>query len=100
VAFESIVSPSASGFVFAPGVTAADFAVPSWRLISEGDSFRETSDRCDLDVVPQAPFEGLCELIDADPGRTCSFVSRPDAPHCSAYLSEFRTLCVDWFEGL
>jgi hypothetical protein len=100
VAFDSIVTATPTGFALASGVTPDRFAVPSWRLVSEGDSFRTTAERCERDIVPEAPFRALCDVIDADPAETCSFVSLPDAAHCSAYWEDIGAICVDWFEAL
>ncbi|MBI5494862.1 MAG: beta-lactamase family protein [Deltaproteobacteria bacterium] len=98
--FDSIVRPAGTGFSLAPGVTAGSFAVPNWRIISEGDSFRTTSDRCARDVVPEAPFKTLCDSLEADAARTCSFVARPTAAHCTDFLQNIGALCVDWFDAL
>ncbi|MBS1123952.1 MAG: hypothetical protein H6Q90_6180 [Deltaproteobacteria bacterium] len=100
VGFDSIVESTPTGFALAGGVTPGSFAVTSWRLVSEGDGFRTTAQRCDRDVVPEAPFRGLCDAIDGDPNMSCSFVSLPESPHCGQYMQDLGAICVDWFESL
>jgi hypothetical protein len=102
LAYESIVVPSAGGstFSFANGVRASDFAIPHWKLVSEGSDFAATPERCVRDVVPEAPLAGLCQLLDDDPSRSCTLKTFPSAPHCSAYWRNLSTECLDWFEGL
>jgi hypothetical protein len=100
VPFDSIVRASPAGPTLAADVSAAAFAVRDWRLVAEGEDFRTTASRCDRDIVPEAPFRALCDAVDADPARTCSFVSRPAAGHCTDYLRDIGPLCVDWFDAL
>jgi hypothetical protein len=101
VAFDSIIrKDSQSKLVFAPGVTPEDFAVTHWRIISEGDNWAETDDRCEKDVVPEAPFRAFCEAIDSGESHDCSFVSVPDEPHCSFYAQQLTKVCVEWFKGI
>lgn len=100
VAFDSIVRLSGSEFVLSDGVTPADFAIKDWRLVSEGSSFRDTPQRCERDVVPEGPYKALCSALAAAPGHSCSFVSFPDADHCSTYLQDIGPLCADWFSTL
>jgi hypothetical protein len=98
LSFESFMNESGSSLV--AGVGPADFSIPHWKLVSEGSSFTDGPDRCLKDVVPEAPLEGLCTALDADPAHDCVFVRRPEAPHCSAFWSSFQVECLDWFEQL
>jgi hypothetical protein len=101
VVFDSIVAEIGASFAFAPGVDASDFAAASWKLVSEGGSWADSlADRCEKDVVADAPFAALCDLLDADPGHSCTYESFPDHPHCSYYNANIIDLCVDWFLGL
>lgn len=101
VAFDSPIVSSASGVSFAPGVTAASFAVRHWKLVTEGDGWHDDlATRCERDVVPAGPFTGLCQLLDADPDHDCTTVHLPDAPHCSYYNSHLGEVCLDWFATL
>ncbi|MBK9033776.1 MAG: hypothetical protein IPL61_21335 [Myxococcales bacterium] len=101
VGFDSIVRASAAGVEFAPGVDAAAFAVPHWKLFTEGDAWAgDLASRCERDVVPAAPLTGLCALLDADPDHDCTIVHVPDAPHCSYYNTHLGEQCLDWFAGL
>lgn len=100
VEFDSIMRQEGTGFVFAPGLSAASFAVPHWKLISEGSSWAATDNRCDNDVCPEGPFRALCQAIDADPAMDCAFVSKPEERHCEYYLANLDSLCVDWFRAL
>ena len=100
VAFDSIMSSKGSGFLFSSGISAASFAVKKWKLISEGDAFRATKDRCNKDVCPRAPLKALCDALDAAPTHSCTFVDRPNDPHCGHYWSNISSLCVDWFRKL
>lgn len=100
VSFDSIVEETSAGFAFSPGVGADSFAVRNWKLVSEGDAFRNTPQRCVADVVPEAPFKGLCAAIDADPNHRCDFVSVPNATHCSDFDRNLGKHCVEWFEAL
>jgi hypothetical protein len=97
LSYESIVSPSGS---FASGITGADFAIPNWKLVSEGNDFAATPDRCVRDVVPEAPIASLCQRIDEDPTRTCTLDRFPAAAHCSTYWRNLSTGCLSWFEAL
>lgn len=96
LSWESFMTEQGAAFV--PGVGAADFAIPHWKLVSEGSSFADGPERCLKDVVPEAPIAGLCSALDADPSHDCELVRRPAAPHCSAFWSSFQVECLDWFE--
>ncbi|MBI5545126.1 MAG: hypothetical protein HY901_14645 [Deltaproteobacteria bacterium] len=98
--FDSIIEETGSGFAFANGVSASAFAAKSWRLFSEGRDFQDTNLRCANDIVPEGPFKALCALIDADPDRTCEFVSKPDQKHCAYFNTNVQTACIDWFKSL
>lgn len=100
LAWETIVVPGTSGFTFAPGLGAADFAVPHWKLVSEGSSWAATAERCLKDVVPEAPLAGLCSALDADPAHDCALVTFPGSPHCGAFGTQLGAQCVGWFEAL
>lgn len=100
VAFDSIVGDGPGGLALAPGVVPGDFAVRSWKLVGEGDRFRATAQRCERDVVGEAPMAALCTALDADPDRTCTFLSLPDSQHCGTFMRDLGTICVDWFETL
>ncbi|HPH67819.1 MAG TPA: hypothetical protein PLF40_18805 [Kofleriaceae bacterium] len=101
VAFDSIVTRGPGGPAFAPGVAAANFAVPHWKLITEGDAWQnDLASRCDRDVVPAGPFTDLCALLDADAQHDCTVTHLPDAPHCSYYNANLGELCLDWFAAL
>jgi hypothetical protein len=101
VDFDSIVEElPEGGFSFASGVSAEDFAVQHWKLISEGNNFKATATRCEQDVVAQEPYQALCALLDADEEHTCVQVNVPDQPHCAYYRSAFDAECLDWFRRL
>lgn len=97
---DSIVVSTDAGVTFAGGVSGADFAVPNWKLVSEGSSFSAPTTRCEKDIAPAAPLAGLCELLEAAPATRCTYATFPEAPHCSAYWQNFNSECVDWFEKL
>ena len=100
VDFDSVVKQADAGaWTFNTGITAASFAASHWKLISEGSSFG-LADRCDKDIVPEEPYQALCNLIDDDPQRSCTFESHPNDPHCSIYTTNFNSACVDWFKTL
>lgn len=100
VEFDSIMRQEGAGFVFAPGVSAASFAVTHWKLLSEGSNWANTDSRCENDVCPEGPFRALCQAIDADPSRSCVFVSKPEEKHCEYFLGNLNTTCIDWFRTL
>jgi hypothetical protein len=100
VAFDSIVTRAGDGFAFSPGVTADDFAVAHWKLVTEGGSWADTVERCDEDIVPAAPYAGLCALLDSDDGHECVHTPYTDRPHCSVYYQQIKTICIDWFLAL
>ncbi len=100
VPFDSIIVAQGGGFGFNSGVSAASFAVKHWKLISEGNDFLDTDQRCEADVTPRGPFAALCQRIDGDPEHSCEFVDRPADKHCSFYRKNLATECVDWFRGL
>jgi hypothetical protein len=101
VDFDSIVTRGPGGAAFAPGVDPASFAVPHWRLITEGDGWEaDLANRCERDVVPAGPFTDLCSLLDAAPSHDCTITHLPDAPHCSQYNANLGELCLDWFAAL
>jgi hypothetical protein len=100
VTFDSIVTQDGSDFVFSPGVSASSFAVQHWKLVTEGGSWRDTQERCDNDIVPSAPYEGLCALLDQGSDHDCVHTAFPDRRHCSIYYQQINTLCVDWFLSL
>lgn len=101
VEFDSIVARDATGARFAPGVTAASFAVPHWKLVTEGERWQDDlANRCERDVVPAGPFTDLCALLDADPAHDCAITHVPDQPHCGYYNAHLGALCLDWFAAL
>ncbi len=101
VSFDSIVVEENGAFVFSDGVTAGDFAVPHWKLITEGGFWADDLDqRCENDVVDGAPFVGLCQLLDADEAHHCVHESFPDALHCRYYNAQINELCINWFMTL
>lgn len=102
VSFDSILQENMAqtGFVLGAGVTASDFAVTHWKLMSEGGNWANTDTRCENDVVPAGPFQALCQAIEADPSRSCTYVNKPEAKHCEYYLANVNSICVDWFKGL
>lgn len=95
LSWESFMTEQAA---FAPGVGPTDFAIPHWKLVSEGSAFATGPERCLKDVVPEAPIAGFCSALDADPTRDCVLLRRPAAPHCSAFWTNFQVECLDWFE--
>lgn len=101
VEFDSIVARDAAGPRFAAGVSAASFAVPHWKLVTEGDGWEaDLANRCERDVVPAGPFTGLCALLEVDPAHDCTIAHLPDAPHCASYNANLGPLCLDWFAAL
>lgn len=101
VAFDSPIVTTPSGAEFAPGVGAADFAVRHWKLVTEGEAWRDDlANRCERDIVPAGPYTALCARLDADPDHDCAIVHVPDAPHCTYYNSHLGPLCLDWFATL
>ena len=101
VEFDSIVTRDAAGPRFAAGVSAASFAVPHWKLVTEGERWQaDLANRCERDVVPAGPFTDLCTLLDAAPAHDCTVVHAPDAPHCGYYNANLGGLCLDWFAAL
>ncbi len=101
VEFDSIVTRDAAGPRFAAGVSAASFAVPHWKLVTEGERWQaDLANRCERDVVPAGPFTDLCTLLDAAPAHDCAVVHAPDAPHCGYYNANLGGLCLDWFAAL
>lgn len=99
VAFDSIVATADRQF--APGVTADSFAVEHWKLVTEGERWRDDlANRCERDVVPAAPLTTLCALLDADDDHDCAIVHVPDAPHCSYFNDNLGRECLDWFTAL
>ena len=101
VAFDSIVGTGGAGPAFAPGVDATSFAVPHWKLVTEGDGWHDDlANRCERDVVPAGPFTDLCALLDASPTHDCTIAHLPDAPHCSSYNANLGPICLDWFASL
>ncbi len=101
VIFDSIVGQNQSGtYGFSAGVSPQDFAIDSWRLISEGSDWESERERCEQDVVPEGPYRALCGLIDAAPNHRCEHVSQPSAGHCAYYNANLKTACLDWFRDL
>jgi hypothetical protein len=101
VDFDSIVTRGPDGPAFAVGVDAASFAVPHWKLVTEGGRWADDlANRCERDVVPAQPFTDLCALLDAAPDRDCAIEHVPDAPHCASYNANLGPLCLDWFATL
>ncbi|RME44017.1 MAG: hypothetical protein D6795_18565 [Deltaproteobacteria bacterium] len=100
VTFDSVVVQAGNTFLFNEGISSADFSIEAWKLMSEGSRWEDTNGRCQNDVVPKAPLQGLCELLDADPQRSCTFVEQPTSPHCAYYGQHINEVCVDWFRGL
>jgi hypothetical protein len=101
VEFDSIVGRGAGGPAFAAGVDATAFAVPHWKLLTEGDGWHDDlANRCERDVVPAGPFTDLCALLDADPDHDCTVVHLPAAPHCTYYNTHLGEVCLDWFATL
>ncbi|GEM_PF-1856467 len=98
--YESIITGAPGTFALASGLTTAAFAVPHWKLVTEGSAFAAMQSRCTSDVVPEEPLAALCASLDADPEKSCTLVRYPDAPHCSAYWRNISTDCVHWFEQL
>lgn len=100
--FDTIVERKAAGWAFAEGVSAQSFAVRHWKLMEEGSSFANTTDRCSKDVVPAEPFRALCTLLNQDANHSCTFVSKPLASHSVYYTNQanFKSECIDWFNGL
>jgi hypothetical protein len=97
---DSIMGATPDGHAFSEGVSAEDFAVLDWKLITEGGAHNDPPVRCERDVVEGAPMRALCAALDGAPTHTCETVTFPRAGHCTAYTRDFESLCVDWFRGL
>ena len=102
IEFDSVVTRNdATGdYSFSSGISADDYAIKNWRLISEGSDWEFTSERCDNDRVPEEPYRGLCNAIDAGPEHSCEHISRPQAHHCTYFDDNFASVCLDWFRKL
>jgi hypothetical protein len=100
VAFDSIVDQQGENLALNSGVSADDFAVRNWKMISEGGAWTDSAERCDKDVVPREPFQVLCDALAADPDHRCTFVDKPENEHCAFFTTNLNATCVEWFRQL
>ncbi len=73
----------------------ANFALRALKLFECGSALPD----CTGDIVPAAPIQTLCALIDDSPTHACSFVSLPTDSHLTCHADHFDA-CRTWFEAL
>jgi len=86
-------------------VTAADFAVPQFRLVECGSGL-PSAQSCELhgnaDLLPAPPIRALCNVLNAGgPAHHCELASLPGKSHSECGLAGVADVqCLPWFDAL
>lgn len=78
------------------GVAPSNFAVKQWKLIECGSAM----DPCTQDILPKAPIDALCNLIDGSPDHSCVLDPMPNASHGTCAGPTGAAKCISWFDTL
>ncbi len=76
-------------------VSPSTFAIADFKLFECGSALRP----CLGDIIPSAPIETLCSLIDASADHSCTFASLPNDSHLTCHADHYDA-CRSWFDGL